>query len=457
MGYRRTYHEILEMWRSWALTKKNADSIMRRSGFKPGAEIGDVPPTPILSLPGSKKQPMDAGVLHCGFSGRNLAVTPSGKMYAWGPNDLTLGIAGNPSYTTPTRVHSEIPDAVDFATSQDITICVRANGHVPSNDLVITTTVDDLRWEEIPHVGDVWPPERSVPFTDVVETAAGRASASNEQHFLLRSNGEVWGKGEQMPGLVGSSDAYEELGSGGGSFIFNGDLGDWTRLSPTKIGGSVSSIAWGANRLVFLRDDGVVGSWNYNANPLFPTSTPANIVKIVHSGTAIHVLTDGGEIWSVGSNQFGQLGILDSTNSAALNALTVGLGGAFSQTIGDGYTDIAAGTHWSFGRAFVFAVKDGRLWTWGAGGVISARPADPLITNLRGAPVEITNPDIDDIEMVEGGGGMANGMYVSASNGLYIWGLNNVGSLGQGYLSPTTGSGVPIPLNVAGPSPDWSV
>ena len=443
------------MWRSWALTKKNADSIMRRRVSSRGLrwEMCRPPRSLVFLAPKSSRWMPESFIAVSVVEILRLRLRARCMRGV-----LMISHLASPGIPHTPHQQGFIPKSRTLWISQLVRtlrfVCVQT----ATSPLTIWSsplTVDDLRWEEIPHVGDVQPPAQSVPFTDVVETAAGRASASNEQHFLLRSNGDVWGKGEQMPGLVGSSDAYEDLGSGGGSFLFNGDLGDWTKLSPTKIGGSVSSIAWGANRLVFLRDDGVVGSWNYNANPLFPTSAPANIVKIVHSGTAIHVLTDGGEIWSVGSNQFGQLGILDSTNSAALNALTVGLGGAFSQTIGDGYTDIAAGTHWSFGRAFVFAVKGGRLWTWGAGGVISARPADPLITNLRGAPVEITDPDIDDIEMVEGGGGMANGMYVSASNGLYIWGLNNVGSLGQGYLSPTTGSGTPLPLKVSAAYPEW--
>jgi hypothetical protein len=54
-NFRKTHHAIFVRWRQWGMERKNAVTIMRRSGFRPGAGSGELPPTPILSLEGVKK------------------------------------------------------------------------------------------------------------------------------------------------------------------------------------------------------------------------------------------------------------------------------------------------------------------------------------------------------------------------------------------------------------------
>ena len=426
-----------------------ARAIVRRAGVRASAEVAaSGVGAPILSIPGTRRGELFANVLHCGVGPKNFAVTDSGKMYGWGRDTKTFGVPGGAlTYSSPRRMHPEITDAIQFATNDEFTFCVREDGHVSSDDEVSAATADDFHWEEIPQLPSYTNPTTTVPFTDVVMAATTTpVEINNDQPmYLLRGDGTVWAKGDFMPGAVGASDAYDAPG-----FTFTGTLPNWTKLSPTKLGGGVVSILAQGDYLIFLRDDGVVRTWAFDdANPFTIASAPSNIVKMAGSSGAVNVLTADGEIWSAGSNSQGQAGILASSNTTTLNALSNTLGSgaaAFRKTIGDGYTDVAGAV------SSTFAIKDGRLWSWGIGGVRSARGAS---AGVWGAPQEVVDPDIDDVEILHHGYQTSNGMYKSASSGVYIWGLNTNGSLGQGYLSPTTGSGVPIPLNVPTSASSW--
>ena len=450
MSFPGTYAAIKALIRKWALQTRNARAIVRKSGFRIGSAAGEAIPGPILSLPGARRVPLFAPVLHCG-QGKNFAVTDSGAMYGWGRDNNAFGIpgaansSGIATYPSPTRMHAEITDGAQFATTEDVVICVREDGRAFADIFGTTPALGDEHWVAQPETSLQSTPNTTAPWTDVVMAAATPPGTINFAHqkYLLRSDGTVWGRGSLMPGAVGASDAYEVPG-----FTFTGTLGNWTKLSVTKLGGEVVSIAAQNNRLIFLRADGVVGTWDHgDADPITVDDAPANIVKMTGGGGCIHVLTSqaaGGEIWSAGSNSVGQAGILASSSTTALNALSNALGtsaAAFRKTIGDGYTDVAATGSASFG------VRGGRLYSWGIGGVVSARGAG---AGIWGAPVEITNPDVDDVTLLHHGSITNNGMYLSASEGVHIWGRNTfsffgVGALGQGYLSGPD-SGIPIPL-----------
>jgi hypothetical protein len=460
----RTYKEIEEMVRQKVLTTDMARKIVRKAGFRPGT-IEDssgvrISAIPILDIPGTRSAGPDdcpwTILFNGGFAGRTFAITNTGTMYGWGLDAGRFGIpSGATSYTSPTRMHPpgipDITDAVQFATNEPYTFCLRANGRVLSN----AETSEAFTWAEQPNTDN---PYYDGVFTDAVMVAAGSASIQDfPQEYILRANGQVWAKGAwNMPGFHGSGDAYDVPDTL--PLTLTGALGAWTPMSMTKLGGPVVSIVHGSEQLIFLREDGVVGSWATQADPVFHTGAPSGIVKMIGAGsTTVLVLTGDGEIWTIGSNNFGQRGLLASSDLTALGAFTQNLNAprAFAKVIGDGYTDVASATQ------AVFAVRDGRLWAWGLGGVRSARGAS---APNWGAPVEVTDPDIDDVESVWGNwasmGVSANGVLISASQGAYIWGTNTNGSLGQGVLGGS-GSGIPIPLadpDCVGspvPNPPW--
>ena len=452
-----TYRQIKEMVRDTAIATRNARAIVRKAGVRVGtggggggAERG----APILSLPGTRRVPLFAEVMHCGLGPKNFAVDGEGRMYGWG-RDLPHGFGGGrfgipggaTTYSAPARMHPEIVDAAQFATNDRNTLVVRGDGHVSSDDLLVIPAVGDEHWEEIPTSSAATQPNTTAPWTDVVMAAASGPVVINSigPKYLLRSDGTVWGRGQHMPGAVGATDAYDVPG-----FTFIGTLGSWTKLSAAKLGGEVVSISARGDYLAFVRADGAVGTWREGeANPRFPASPPAGIAKMTTGLGCIHVLTADGEIWSAGSNSQGQAGLLASSSAAALGALSNFLNtttAAFRKTLGDGYADLAAT------NAATFAVKDGRLYSWGTGGVISARGAS---AGIWGAPVEITDPDVSDVEVLHHGHQSFNGMYYSPTSGVHIWGQNSNGSLGLGYLTPTTGVGVPTQLPVVGPVAPW--
>ena len=239
-----------------------------------------------------------------------------------------------------------------------------------------------------------------------------------------------------MPGAVGASDAYDT-----GGLAFPGDLFDWTKLSPTKLGGDVVSIVSQGERLLFLRDDGVVFVWRHaQTSPRVITSAPSGIVKMVGGGGCVHVLTDGGEIWSAGSNSVGQAGILASSNTTSLNALSNSLA---TSTAGIPQDDRGRlYRRFGYGKRHLRNKRRSALVVGGWWRDLARGSS----AGVWGAPVEITDPDIDDVEFLHDGHHGSKRHVHSTSSGVYIWGSNTNGSLGQGYHTPTTGSGVPIPL-----------
>ena len=124
-----------------------------------------------------------------------------------------------------------------------------------------------------------------------------RVISANLQTFALKSDGSLWGWGANDFGQLG--------------------LGDTTaRPTPVKVGDGYTTVAAGAYHTVALKTDG--------------------------------------SLWAWGRNQHGQLGNgqFEQRTGAQANATPV--------RIGEGFTDVMAGTHHS-----VALKADGTLWAWG--------------------------------------------------------------------------------------------
>jgi alpha-tubulin suppressor-like RCC1 family protein len=293
--------------------------------------------------------------------------------------------------------------------------------------------------------------------------------------FLVRNNGTLWGVGTNLYGAlgvnsssgafptltqVGTATNWKEATGGGGFESFGirtngtlwgwgindyGQLGDGTfinRLAPVQIGTASTwktVVVSGTSTVLALRTNGTLWGWGLNNTRLIgdgsfseltvPTQidTATNWDKLsVGFYHALGLKTDG-TLWSWGGGDFGQLG---DVNHVGFPMLQVGTAT---------WKSASAGFLSSYG-----VQTNGTLWAWGRNH--EGQLGDGTTTD-RAVPTQI---GIDtDWAMVAGGFNFA--VALKTNGALYAWGAIdpdfNYGQLGNGT---TTGSLVPIPINVPG-------
>jgi len=168
-------------------------------------------------------------------------------------------------------------------------------------------------------------------------------AAGNERSFFVRSDGSLWAMGGNGPGVLG-----------------DGTMEDAHR--PIKIvdSGVVDVVATEESTL-FLKDDGSLWGFGYNMCGQLGDGAENNVVgvpeKIVDSGVAaiaaganhsLFIKTDG-TLWGMGNNISGQLG--DGTDKNSLRP---------KQLVAGKVTGMAAGYYHS-----LFIKSDGSLWAMG--------------------------------------------------------------------------------------------
>jgi alpha-tubulin suppressor-like RCC1 family protein len=293
--------------------------------------------------------------------------------------------------------------------------------------------------------------------------------------FLVRNNGTLWGVGNNGYGAlgvnstlgafptltqVGTATNWREATGGGGYEGFGirtngtlwgwgsneyGQLGDGTftnRLAPVQIGTATNwktVVVSGTSAVLALQTNCTLWGWGENnarliggggvSNIALPTQidTATNWDKIsVGAGHALGLKTDG-TLWAWGSRNYGQLGIV------------LPGGWPITQVGTATWTMVNASPFSSYG-----VQTNGTLWAWGRNH--EGQLGDGTTTD-RAVPTQIGTDT--DWAMVAGGFNFA--VALKTNGALYAWGAIdpnfNYGQLGNGT---TTGSLVPIPINVLG-------
>ena len=145
---------------------------------------------------------------------------------------------------------------------------------------------------------------------------------------------------------------------------------------------------------------------------------PAGFAAIAAGDSSGYGLDDGGTAWAWGDNGYGQLG--DGTVTGAKNPVRVK---AASGTLPP-FTAITAGTGSAYGLD-----KNGGIWAWGNNGY--GQLGDGTTTHAKN-PVEVkadsgTLPVFTAITA-----GVYSGYALDKSGGIWAWGYNSVGQLGDG-------------------------
>lgn len=303
-----------------------------------------------------------------------LLVTPEGRVFAWGKNNvgqLGNGEASNEGVPSPTAV----PPLVNLEDAEKVNRVYAGYGH--SALLTSRGNVFVAGDNGLGQLGTGSGAPHSTTFIAVpaledlrgVELALGRAHT-----MLVTANGELFGFGGNQHGQLGMGD---------------------TASKPTPH--RVAELGDGKAKHVFA------GSYN------------------------TFVAMDNGELFVWGRNNAGQLG-MRAGKMPKTRPVSIGLAGAAS----DIASIAAGGFAYQYEGHSALLSSEGELFTWGAnmwGQCGTGESGDGLSTPQR-------NQWVGKHKIETIAAGQFSSAAVTEAGEIYMWGLNDSGQLGKGDFSP---------------------
>jgi len=239
--------------------------------------------------------------------------------------------------------------------------------------------------------------------------------AAGGHSLFLKSNGSLWGMGD---------DAYGELGDGN-----YGDLWGCTNRPEQIVASNVTAIAVGVMHSLFIKVDGSLWGMGYNGSgdlgdgtygiaPYYSTNRPEQIVArnvtAIAAGDAYSLfIKSDGSLWAMGDNINGQLG--DGTTNSTNQP---------EQILASNVTAIAAGISHS-----LFLKSDGSLWAMGKNN--HGQLGDGTY-NQTNQPEMIASNNVTAIAV-----GTSHSLFLKSDGSLWGMGYNGDGDLGDGTLNDT--------------------
>lgn len=451
----------LRVGSAWMLARKTDTTVLGwgwdHAGLLDSVDAMVTSPRPVDRLAGA--EPLAVGYFHGFARGAN------GKLLAWGKNELgELGDGSRSPRSQPVEV--ALPEPV-LAVDAGLwtSAAIGASGKIYAwGDNAYGEVGDGTRRGASPRPGQVagLPPMAAVAAGDahsLVLAESGRIYAfGTNSHGELGLGNTTMASGPQLlaglsaKALAAGAQHSLALSPQGEVFAWGangaGQLGDGSqtgRGTPAKVAGvprGVVAIAAGGDHSLALSANGQVWGWGANSSgelgpsaALFlsvPTPIPglADIVQIGCGGGFVMALSRDGSLWTLGDNTFGQLGNGGSASRSAPQAI-LGPQSANPEAI----VHIVAGHHHGL------AVGDsGVLYLWGGDSFSNSAAAKPTRIDLGGIPHALAS-----------GGGWTSiahinniweGFFALTPNGLYGWGRNDSGQLGN---SSFDGVGAPQP------------
>ena len=308
-----------------------------------------------------------------------LALRADGTVWSWGYNYYgQVGDGTSTDRTSPVQV-SGLSQIVAVDGGYSFNMALGGDGTVWTWGINNRGELGDGTSTPYPFL-----PGRTVPLPVPGLSGVVAIGAGEEHAFALKSDGTVWGWGNNGDGA---------LGDGATSGM---------RTSPVQVPGlsGVVKIAGGAYHTAALKEDGTVWAWGYNSygeagngttSPMQPTpvqvSGLSGVVAIAAGSYHTLALKNDGTVWAWGNNSSGQVG--NGTAGVGWHRSTP------TQVSGlTGVVSIAAGSSHSV------AVKgDATVWTWGdnsygqlGDGTTVSRNTPVRVSFDITAPVTIASP-----------------------------------------------------------------
>lgn len=195
---------------------------------------------------------------------------------------------------------------------------------------------------------------------------------------------------------------------------------NWTDVNATNVRDVIHNDSM--NNYTFVYEDGTT---NFT-----PASGLTNIKKICYNTRTDnqYVILNSGELYVMGANQFGELGL---NHKNPVTALTL------HPTLNN-VKDVVGNS--SFGYAIVL-LNDGTVYAMGKnnGGALGQNTGNESFESLT--PVQVLN--LSNVSNIYDNAG---GIFALVNNNVYAWGIGLVGSLGLGNVGAVT----PIPTLISG-------
>jgi alpha-tubulin suppressor-like RCC1 family protein len=218
-------------------------------------------------------------------------------------------------------------------------------------------------------------------------------------------------------------DASSKFGMYGQMFIYNNQL-----YSMGGGGNNVAGWPWGNSAV---------------SNHLTPTlvpitgTAPSGWTKVIGDYHNACALSNVGEVWCIGNNDYGQLGLGDTATRYTLNKITFPSGAApMTDIIGVSTTRDTTNTAYNM---FHSIDQNGKVWGWGYNGNTQLGEGT---SNQRNTPVQIGDVAFQTktiTKLFRGGKSIDSSTTFSAAlasdGSFYTWGYNNLGNLGLGDTS----------------------
>jgi alpha-tubulin suppressor-like RCC1 family protein len=329
----------------------------------------------------------------------SATITTNGDLYTWGDNvSGCLGDGTTTDRSTPVKIMSNVASVS------------LGNNH----SAAITTNGDLYTWgyNSYGKLGDETTTDRSTPVKIMSNIASVSLSGGHSAAITTSGDLYTWGW-----------NAF-------------GQLGDETRTdssTPVKIMSNVASVSLGKYHSAAITTSGDLYTWGLNTEGEIGDGTSGILksvkstpVKIMSNVASVSLgqyhsaaITTNGDLYTWGSNKYGQLGNGTNTDSSTpvkimSNVASVSLGLSHSAAI----------------------TTNGDLYTWGENDY--GQLGDGTTTD-RSTPVKIKS-NIASVSL-----GDYHSAAITTNGNLYTWGRNTNGPLGNGT---TTDSLVPVQITL---------
>jgi uncharacterized repeat protein (TIGR02543 family) len=372
-------------------------------------------------------QHLSTGITH------SIGKTTNGQVYAFGSNEF--GNIGNGTTAfTPTH-----PTLISFTGLQDgetirdviagqfSTFAVTSNGRVYAWGL-----------NSVGQLGDNSTVNKFTPtlisFTDLQDGETIRNVLADEYHSLaVTTNGRVYAWGRNTSGQLGDNTlaakriptliSFTDLQNG--ETIKNVAAGNAHSLAVTTTGRVYS---WGSNSTGQLGKTGIANS---QTPTLISFPVGETIRDVLAAGDYSHALTTTGLVYSMGLNDYGQLG--DGTNTNKSTPTLISFTGLQA---GETIRNVFAGQYHTLA-----VTTNGRVYAWGMnfygelGDGTTAHKSSPTLISFTGLEDGETVRDVY--------AGDAHSLAVTTNNRLYAWGYNPFGQHGD---KTTVNKLIPTPV-----------
>jgi alpha-tubulin suppressor-like RCC1 family protein len=301
-----------------------------------------------LVITGTNSSTIAAGSSH------SLAIKTNRTLWVWGGNysgQLGLGITDFIKCLTPSQINTD-SDWSQIAARTAHTIGIRTN-----------RTLWAWGQNNYGQLGDNSTTIRYSPRKIGIDSDWVALSAGDYHSLGIRTNGSIWAWGANWHGQLGLGNSIE-------------------KHIPTQIGSATdwSDITAGISDTLALKTNGTLWAWGWNNDGqlgLGDSGIDRNTPTQLGTGSDWTTLAAGyyhtfgfktnGILWSWGKNQYGQLGLGDTTNR---NIPT--------QVITDtGWITITGGQYYNLGIK-----SNGTLWAWGNNGYGNLGLGDTINRNV---------------------------------------------------------------------------